>query len=104
MEVKRTSEFDSWLDALRDGKAQQAIVKRIIRMQSGLLGDVAPVGGGVSEARIHHGPGYRLYFIQRGMEIIVLLCGGDKSSQRRDIREARALAEAIAADVTENSK
>jgi putative addiction module killer protein len=68
------------------------IAKRIVRMQSGLLGDVEPVGEGVSELRVHHGPGYRLYFIRRGKILFLLLWGGDKRNQERDIRKAKELA------------
>ncbi len=90
--VHRTGVFLSWIGALRDARAKVAIARRIERMESGLLGDVAPVGDGVSEARIHSGPGYRLYFVQRGADIIILLCGGDKSSQSRDIALAKNMA------------
>jgi putative addiction module killer protein len=78
IDVRQTAVFAEWLRALRDRDARTRIVARIARMQSGLLGDVKPVGGGVSEARIPHGPGYRLYFVRRGTLLIVLLCGGDK--------------------------
>jgi len=90
--VRQTAVFAGWIGALRDRKAQAAVASRIVRMQSGLAGDVKPVGDGVMEARIHFGPGYRLYYVQRGTELIVLLCGGDKSSQRRDIATAKRLA------------
>lgn len=70
----------------------ERIAQRIVRLQSGLLGDVKPVGGGVSELRVDYGPGYRLYFVQRGRLLIILLCRGGKSSQRRDIARAKALA------------
>lgn len=73
----------------------QRIADRILRIANGNLGDVEPVGEGVSEARIHYGPGYRLYFIRRGEELIILLCGGDKSTQARDIRLAKQLAEEV---------
>jgi len=68
------------------------IAIRIARVEAGLLGDVKPLGCGVSEIRIPHGPGYRLYFVQRGATLIILLCGGDKGSQRRDIAQAKAMA------------
>jgi putative addiction module killer protein len=93
--VLRTSAFADWLDGLRDPRAKARILVRIDRMQDGNPGDVAPVGEGVSEARIHHGPGYRLYFVERGNALIILLCGGDKSSQARDIAMAKRLAKEI---------
>lgn len=92
IEVRQTAEFASWLRALRDGQAQKRIAQRLVRVQAGLLGDVKPVGEGVSELRIPHGPGYRLYFIQRGNTLVILLCGGDKSSQARDIAKAKKMA------------
>lgn len=91
-EVIQTDEFEDWLDGLRDRRAQSQIAKRIIRVQSGLLGDVEPVGEGVSELRIHYGPGYRLYFVKRQQVVIILLCGGDKGSQARDIARAKQMA------------
>jgi len=91
-EVIQTDEFEGWLDGLRDRRAQSQIVKRILRVQSGLLGDVEPVGEGVSEQRIHYGPGYRLYFVKRQQVVIILLCGGDKGSQARDIARAKQMA------------
>ena len=87
-EVRQTVIFRDWLRNLNDVRARAQVVRRIERAQAGNLGDVAAVGEGVSEMRIHHGPGYRLYFVQRGREIILLLTGGDKSSQRRDIKAA----------------
>ena len=87
-EIRQTITFRAWFGGLRDMRAQAQIVRRIERVQTGNLGDVAVVGEGVREMRIHHGPGYRLYFIQRGREIIFLLSGGDKSSQARDIKAA----------------
>jgi putative addiction module killer protein len=95
IEVRQTERFRKWLTALRDERARARILKRLDRAQAGNLGDVAAVGGGVSEMRIFHGPGYRVYFVQRGKELIVLLCGGDKSSQAADIAEARAMAKEI---------
>lgn len=80
-----------WLDGLRDERAQQAIAKRILRIETGLLGDVKFFGG-IGEFRIAYGPGYRLYFVRRGNTVIVLLCGGDKSSQRRDVARAMEMA------------
>ncbi len=97
IEVRRTAEFISWLKALRDPRAKAKIASRISRLQDGNLGDVKPVGEGISELRVHYGPGYRIYLLQRGQSVVVLLCGGDKSTQERDIREAKVLA----ADLTE---
>ena len=91
-EVRQTRQFAIWFSALRDRRAQTQIARRIERASAGNLGDVAPVGDGVSEMRIHFGPGYRVYFVQRGSKIVILLCGGDKSSQRRDIDDAKAMA------------
>ena len=91
-EVRQTSVFADWLASLRDAKTVALIARRIVRVQSGLLGDVRPVGNGVSELRIDHGPGFRLYFAQKGRALIVLLCGGDKSTQRADIKRAKELA------------
>ena len=92
VELLQTERFASWLSDLRDQRARARILKRLDRAQAGNLGDVASVGGGVSEMRIFYGPGYRVYFVQRGSELIVLLCGGDKSSQEADIAEAKAMA------------
>jgi putative addiction module killer protein len=90
-ELRQTDAFSAWYDTLADRKAQERIAQRLVRLQSGLLGDVKPVGEGVSELRIDHGPGYRVYFVQRGMVLIILLCGGDKKTQARDIQRAKAL-------------
>jgi putative addiction module killer protein len=95
IEVRQTTRFATWLAGLRDERARARILKRLDRAQAGNLGDVAPVGGGVSEMRIFYGPGYRVYFIQRGSELIVLLCGGDKSTQGADVEEAKAMAKEI---------
>ncbi|MBU0500967.1 MAG: type II toxin-antitoxin system RelE/ParE family toxin [Gammaproteobacteria bacterium] len=92
-EIIKTHVFDVWLTNLRDFRARARIQARIDRMALGNLGDVKPVGGGVSEARIYYGPSYRLYFIQDGMTVIVLLSGGDKDSQEPDIAEAKRLAQ-----------
>lgn len=95
IEIRETETFSSWLTALRDDQARARIVVRIRRLAFGNPGDVKPVGEGVSELRIHHGPGYRVYFVQRGTLLIVLLCGGDKSTQERDIATAKRLAKEI---------
>ena len=93
--VQLTPTFQSWLDGLRDVRAQVSIARRIDRISAGNLGDVKPVGEGVSELRVDVGPGYRVYFVQRGSHWVVLLAGGDKSSQSRDIVRARQLAKEI---------
>ncbi len=94
IEVRQTEAFGSWWRGLRDRVAQRRIADRIVRMQGGLLGDVKRFDG-LIEFRIDHGPGYRLYAVQRGEVLIILLCGGDKGSQRRDIARARALADEL---------
>ena len=91
VEVRQTEEFARWLTSLQDARAAARIAQRIVRVQSGLLGDVKAVGEGVSELRIDYGPGYRLYFVQRGRALVILLCGGDKGTQARDIRRAKEL-------------
>ncbi|KRA00001.1 type II toxin-antitoxin system RelE/ParE family toxin [Rhizobium sp. Root564] len=93
--IRETIEFSNWLTKLKDVQARARIVRRVDRLQRGNPGDVKPVGEGVSELRIDYGPGYRVYFIQEGKLVIVLLCGGDKSSQSRDISQAKALAKAL---------
>ncbi|MFZ0605873.1 MAG: type II toxin-antitoxin system RelE/ParE family toxin [Roseiarcus sp.] len=92
IEVRQTDLFKNWFAGLRDAGAKRRIAQRIVRVQSGLLGDVKPVGEGVSELRVDYGPGYRVYFVRRGAEVIILLCGGDKRTQERDISRAKALA------------
>jgi len=92
LEIKQTPIFMKWERALKDQRARAAIAARIFRLANGLQRDVASVGQGVSELRIHYGPGYRVYFQQHGNEIIILLCGGDKGSQNRDVETARHLA------------
>jgi len=93
IEIRKTELFANWLDNLRDIQAKARVLVRIERIASGNSGDVKPVGEGVSEMRINYGPGYRVYFIQRGSELIFLLAGGDKSSQSRDIKSAIRLAQ-----------
>ena len=90
--ILRSAAFDRWLRRLRDRQGVNRIVARLLAAEDGHLGDVRSVGGGVSEMRIQYGPGYRVYFITRGAELIILLCGGDKDSQRRDIERARRMA------------
>lgn len=94
IEVRQHLDFKAWLDALTDKSAQKKIAQRIVRVQAGLLGD-AKFFRGIGELRVNFGPGYRVYFVKRGTEIIILLCGGDKSSQRKDIIRARKLAEEV---------
>ena len=93
--VLTTEVFDTWFSELRDVQAKARIKARIRRAEEGNLGDTAPVGEGVSEMRIHCGPGYRVYFHQQGLEIVVLLAGGDKSTQAKDIKAALALAKQL---------
>lgn len=84
--------FDEWLRRLRDAKGKARILARLNSAAHGNFGDCRPVGDGVSEMRVHFGPGYRVYFIRRGAAVYLLLCGGDKSTQDRDIEQAKALA------------
>ncbi|MFZ1180475.1 MAG: type II toxin-antitoxin system RelE/ParE family toxin [Herbaspirillum sp.] len=90
--IKPLPEFTAWLDDLKDASVRGLVVARIKRLERGLMGDVEPVGEGVSELRIHVGAGWRVYFTQRGMQVIVLLVGGSKRSQKSDIKRAKALA------------
>jgi putative addiction module killer protein len=92
IEVRQTAVFGRWLRDLRDVQAKARINARIRRVSLGLIGDVKPVGDGVAELRIDYGPGYRLYFIRRGEAVLLLLVGGDKDSQERDIRRAQRMA------------
>ena len=94
-EVQQTSVYQSWFASLRDEVAQSRINIRIRRLSLGNMGDVRAVGEGVSELRVHHGPGYRIYFVRRGKTLALLLCGGDKSTQPRDIARAKDLARAL---------
>ena len=91
-EVQQTTVYNSWFHSLRDRAAKSRIDVRIIRLGLGNLGDSKPVGGGVHELRMTFGPGYRVYFTVRGERIILLLCGGDKDSQSRDIAAAKQMA------------
>lgn len=93
-EIIKTDEFDGWLRGLRDIRARAKIQARLKQVSLGNLGDTKPITGakGISELRIDYGPGYRLYYLKQGPIIIVLLCGGDKSSQKRDIEKAKSIA------------
>jgi putative addiction module killer protein len=90
--IQRTADFDRWLDILRDRKAQARIIARIVSAQHGNFGDCKALGEGVSEMRIDFGPGYRVYFMRRGETVYLLLVGGDKSTQTRDVRRAKSMA------------
>jgi putative addiction module killer protein len=92
IELKQTEIYQKWQARLRDKRARTIIATRLMRLAEGLPGDVEPVGEGVSELRIHYGPGYRVYFQRRGNLLVVLLCGGNKSTQVRDIAAAKKLA------------
>ena len=97
--VFQTEEFVAWLDDLKDKRAQVRIAARLRQAESGNLGDWQPIEGEVSELRVNYGPGYRLYFARRGRIIIVILNGGDKSTQKRDIRRALKLAAELGEDL-----
>ena len=99
--VRPLPEFAMWLDTLADMKVRGAVAARIRRLQLGLMGDVEPVGNGVSELRIHLGAGWRIYLTQRGTQLIVLLACGSKRTQKKDIRRAKALAASL--DLTEET-
>ena len=90
--IKPLPEFTEWLDGLSDASVRGVVAARIKRLERGLMGDVDPVGDGVSELRIHFGAGWRIYFAQRGVQVIVLLVGGSKRTQKVDIKRAKALA------------
>ena len=93
--IKRTAEFDDWLEGLRDGMTRIRLGKRLDKAQRGLLGDVQAVGDGVWELREHFGPGWRMYYVQRGEVLVVMLGGGDKDTQQADIAAAIALSRTI---------
>jgi len=90
-EIATTDIFDNWLDNLRDITTRAKVTARIDRMSAGNYGDVKPVGAGISELRIHYGPGYRVYFTKRGQKIILLLCAGTKKRQNKDIKFAKQI-------------
>jgi len=93
IEVRQTDDFAKWFKSLKDRQGRARIQARIDRVGLGNFGDCEPVGGGVLEMRIHFGPGYRVYFVQRGVEIVVLLAGGSKRTQSKDILKAKTLAD-----------
>ena len=95
IEIRKTDVYAKWIDNLRDIKARARILVRIERLATGNPGDVKPVGEGVSELRITYGPGYRVYFKQQGQELMILLAGGDKSTQSKDITTAHELARTL---------
>ena len=92
IEIRKTDTYAKWLDGLRDMRARARILVRVERLAAGNPGDVRPVGKGVSELRIDYGPGYRVYFIQQGREVVILLVGGEKRTQAKDIKTALRLA------------
>jgi putative addiction module killer protein len=92
IEVRQTEVYVRWIERLSDGRARARIEARIFRLSLGNPGDVRPVGEGVSELRIDFGPGYRVYFAQQGKAVVILLCGGDKRTQKKDIAAAKTLA------------
>jgi putative addiction module killer protein len=94
-EVRLTPIFSTWLGNLRDRAAHSRIIARLRRVELGNLGDVKPIGEGVGELRIDYGPGYRLYFVQRGEVVVIMLCGGDKKTQKADITTARKMAKEV---------
>lgn len=92
--LRQTAEFRDWFKGLRDDRARQRIAQRLTRLEAGLFGD-AKFFEGVGELKIDHGPGYRVYFVRREAIVVILLCGGDKSSQKRDIKRAIAMAQEV---------
>lgn len=97
MEIRQTTIFRDWLENLKDERARTRVAQRIVRLQAGLFGD-AKFFQGIGELRIDQGPGYRVYFVQRGNVLIILLCGGDKNTQSRDIRRAKSMADDLEKD------
>jgi putative addiction module killer protein len=98
MDIKTTPEFDAWLRGIRDGATQRRLLVRLRKVSMGLLGDVRPVGAGVMEMREHFGPGWRMYYVQHGAVLVVMLGGGDKSTQSSDIAKALQLAQQLEFD------
>jgi len=92
IEIRETLHFSEWLESLRDAQARTRIQARILRLRHGNAGDAEPVGEGVSEMRIDYGPGYRIYFVRRGVRLVILLAGGDKRTQAKDIKAALKMA------------
>ena len=95
LELKQTETFRKWREQLKDERARALIASRLDRLAYGHAGDASPVGDGIRELRLHYGPGYRIYFRKRGKTVIVLLCGGDKSTQAKDIKTAKRLAKEL---------
>lgn len=95
MEVRTTPQFKAWLADLADSRAAAKIKARLIQIEGGSFGDVKPCGDGVSESRIHYGPGYRIYFVQRGAVLVVILGGGTKRTQNKDIAAAKEIARTL---------
>jgi putative addiction module killer protein len=95
IEVRQTAEFSRWLRRLTDANAVARIVARIRRMEQGNLGDSKSLGAGLMEMRINYGPGYRIYYVHRGAKVVILMCAGDKRTQRQDIKRARELVETL---------
>ena len=93
--INKTEKFLDWIDGLKDQKGRARVLSRIVAAEAGNFGDCGPVGDGVSEMRIHYGPGYRVYFAQEGINVHLLIVGGDKSSQQQDIKQAKALWSAL---------
>lgn len=94
IEVRQTTVFLDWLRTLKDSRARERITQRIVRVQAGLLGD-AKFFDGIGELRVDHGPGYRVYFVQQGKVLVILLCGGNKSTQKKDINRAIEMAKEV---------
>ena len=94
-ELRKTDRFEAWLRTLSDLRARARVLTRLDRLALGNPGDVRPVGKGVSELRIDYGPGYRVYFVQQGDKVLLLLCGGDKQSQAKDIESAKRMAQEL---------